>query len=151
MYADLFDRAGLASAIRRVESLTPETRPHWGRMNAAAMLAHLNVAYEMLYDGIHRPPNAILRFFLRLFLKNKVVGPAPYPKNSPTAPQFRIEGTRDFGAEKGRLIAYMQRMFDEGRAMFEGRESMSFGPLTAGEWNVMFSKHLDHHLRQFGV
>ena len=37
------------------------------------------------------------------------------------------------------------------RYRFEGKESNSFGPLTKGEWNNMFYKHLDHHLSQFGV
>ena len=40
---------------------------------------------------------------------------------------------------------------DDGEQNFEGRKSHSFGPLTTAEWNVMFYKHLDHHLTQFGV
>lgn len=150
-YADLFDAAGLEAALQRIASLTPASQPLWGKMGVAAMFAHLNVAYEMLYDDTHPRPNALMRFLLRTFLKNKVVGPQPYARNSPTAPQFRIADTRDFATERDRLIAYLRRMQGEGRARFEGRESASFGPLTAGEWNVMFSKHLDHHLRQFGA
>lgn len=150
-YADLFDDAGLQGAFRRLDALTPATQPQWGSMNVAAMLAHLNVAYEMLYETKHKRPNALLRFLLRTFLKDKVVGPAPYARNSPTAPQFKIADSRDFAVERDRLMAYMRRMYGEGRAQFEGRESASFGALTASEWNVMFSKHLDHHLRQFGA
>ena len=26
-----------------------------------------------------------------------------------------------------------------------------FGPLTPDEWAILMYKHLDHHLRQFGV
>jgi transposase InsO family protein len=26
-----------------------------------------------------------------------------------------------------------------------------FGPLTPEEWAILMYKHLDHHLRQFGV
>lgn len=150
-YADLFSAAGLDASLRRIDALTPTTPPQWGKMDVARMLAHLNVAYEMLYDDIHRRPNALVRALLRLFLKNKVVGPTPYPRSSPTAPQFKIADARDFSAERARLVAYMRRMHDEGRPRFEGRESASFGPLTSDEWNVMFSKHLDHHLKQFGV
>ncbi len=150
-YADLFDPASLEGAIARINTLTPSTQPQWGSMNASAMLAHLNVAYEMLYEDKHKRPNALVRFLLRTFLKDKVVGPAPYPRNSPTAPAFKIADARDFAVERDRLVAYMRRMATEGRARFEGRESASFGPLTANEWNVMFSKHMDHHLRQFGA
>ena len=149
--ADLFDPAGLESAMARLNALSPTSQPQWGKMGVAAMLGHLNVSYEMLYETKHKRPNALVRFLLRTFLKDKVCGPAPYPRNSPTAPQFRIADTRDFAKEKDRLVTYMRRMHGEGRAQFEGRESASFGPLTASEWNIMFSKHLDHHLRQFGV
>jgi hypothetical protein len=38
-----------------------------------------------------------------------------------------------------------------GKEHFEGKESLSFGPMTAQEWNNLFYKHLDHHLNQFGV
>ncbi|MEQ1855378.1 MAG: DUF1569 domain-containing protein [Longimicrobiales bacterium] len=150
-YADLFSADGLETSLGRLRALTPQSRAQWGKMDVAQMLAHLNVAYEMLYEDKHPRPNVLVRTLLRLFLKNKVVGPAPYPQSSPTAPQFKIVDGRDFSAERERLVTYMQRMYDEGRVRFEGRESASFGPLTSGEWNVMFAKHLDHHLSQFGV
>jgi Protein of unknown function (DUF1569) len=150
-YPDLFDAADVDAAIRRLEALTPDTVPGWGSMRVATMLAHVNVAYEMVYDNKHPRPNALMRFVLKRIVKQKVVGPDPYPRNTPTAPVFRIKDERDFHAERERLVAYLRRVQHEGRQQFEGRESLSFGPLTAAEWNVLFSKHLDHHLRQFGV
>lgn len=149
---DVFDSASVDALLRRIAALTPDTPPQWGTMSAAAMLAHVNVAYEMIYEPAKHPrPNALLRFILKLVAKGGVVGPNPYPKSSRTAPAFLISGPRDFGAERARLEAFVRRVRDEGRAVFEGRESPSFGPLTADEWSVLFGKHLDHHLRQFGV
>lgn len=150
-YPDAFDAASVDAQLRRLEKLTPDTPALWGKMTAPAMLAHLNVSYEMLYDGTHPRPNALMRFIIKLVAKESVVGPKPYAKNSPTAPAFRIQGTRDFAKEKARLIAYMRRVQQEGRKAFEGRESLSFGPLTADEWSVLFGKHLDHHFNQFGL
>ncbi len=148
---DLFDVEDLARTITRVQALTPESTPQWGRMTVAQMLAHCCVPYEMLYTTTHARPNALMRWVLRRFVKQGVIGPKPYPRSAPTAPAFRIADAREFGAERERLIAYLRRVAAEGRAAFEGRESLSFGPLTASEWNVLFAKHLDHHLRQFGV
>ncbi len=88
---------------------------------------------------------------LKIFVKNAVVGPKPYPKNGRTAPQFVMTEDKNFEVEKNRLIAYLQKTQALGAAHFEGRESHSFGALTADEWNVSFAKHLDHHLTQFGV
>lgn len=151
-YPDVFDPAAVETLLRRIAALTPDSAPQWGSMSAAAMLAHVNVAYEMVYEPAKHPrPNALLRFVIRLVAKQGVVGPKPYPRSSRTAPAFLIKGPRDFGAERARLEGFVQRVRDEGRAAFEGRESPSFGPLTADEWSVLFGKHLDHHLRQFGV
>lgn len=150
-YPNLFDAAELDAAMRRLDALTPDTVPQWGTMGVATMLAHVNVAYEMVYDNKHPRPNFLLRFVLKRIVKARVVGPDPYPHNSPTAPVFRITDTRDFDTERERLRGYLRRVQQEGVRAFEGRESLSFGPLTAAEWNVLFSKHLDHHLRQFGV
>ena len=150
-YPDLFTTSALDSAIARITALNPDSQPRWGRMSVSQMLAHVNVAYEMVYTPRHARPNPVLRMLLRLFVKRGVVGPAPYRQNTPTAPAFRISDPRDFAAERDRLVGYLRQVADEGRARFEGRESLSFGPLRAEEWNVLFAKHLDHHLRQFGV
>ncbi|MFY7923734.1 MAG: DUF1569 domain-containing protein [Gemmatimonas sp.] len=150
-YPDLFDASQVEAAIARLHALTPESTPRWGRMVVSEMLAHVNVAYEMVYEQKHPRPNPIMRFVLKRFVKAGVVGPAPYPRNALTAPAFRIREARDFIVERDRLIAYLHRVQREGRSQFEGRESLSFGPLTATEWNGLFSKHLDHHLQQFGV
>jgi len=99
----------------------------------------------------HKKPGAIARFILKTFVKPKVVGEKSYPKDSPTAPQFLIKERKNFEEEKKRLIGFIQKTQQLGADAFEGKESFSFGKLTAQEWNNMFAKHLNHHLSQFGV
>ncbi|MFB3386791.1 DUF1569 domain-containing protein [Flavobacterium sp. LAR06] len=135
----------------RINQLTSESKALWGKMNVAQMLTHCNVAYEMAYEDIHPKPNAFVRTILKLLVKNSVVGEKPYPKNNHTAPQFIIKEERDFDIERARLIAYLNKTHELGESNFEGKESLSFGKLSAVEWNNMFAKHLDHHLNQFGV
>ena len=65
--------------------------------------------------------------------------------------QFLIKDSRDFETEKKRLVDYLNKTQQLGETYFDGKESHSFGALTAQEWSTMFSKHLDHHLTQFGV
>ena len=115
------------------------------------MMAHCCVAYEMVYENKHKAPNAFMKFFLKLFVKDMVVGPKPYKKNSQTAPAFLIKDERDFETEKARLISYLKKTQELGAEHFDDKESLSFGKLSKAEWNVMFYKHLDHHLAQFGV
>lgn len=148
---NIFDPTVTAELIRRTNSLNPETKPLWGKMSVDQMLAHCNVAYEMAYTDKHPKPNALMHFFLKAFVKNGVVNETPYKKNSKTAPQFIITDRKNFEEEKARLISYLGQTCKLGKAHFEGKESISFGPMTAIEWNNQFYKHLDHHLNQFGV
>lgn len=136
---------------RRIDTLAPDSRPRWGTMSVGQMLAHCNVSYEMAYEDKHPKPNAILRLILKALVKNAVVNDKPYKHNSRTGPQFLIKETRDFAVEKERLVAYILKTQQLGEAHFQGKESLSFGPLQSREWNNMFYKHLDHHLSQFGA
>jgi hypothetical protein len=135
----------------RINNLNSESLPQWGKMNAAAMLAHCSVTYEMIYTKKHPKPNFVLRFILTSFVKKAVVSPKPYPKNSKTAPAFLITDSRDFDREKEILFHWLDKVYSDGRESFEGRESHSFGKLSTEEWDRMMYKHLDHHLNQFGV
>lgn len=148
---NIFDAHDVAELVARMERLTPATTPQWGTMTVDQMLAHCNVAYEMVYEHTHPRPNAVARLLLRLFVKQGVVGPKPYRRGTLTAPAFKMTGKKDFVAERARLIAYLHRVQAAGADAFHQRESLSFGPLTSAEWNVLFAKHLDHHLTQFGV
>jgi hypothetical protein len=148
---NIFDQKDTAEVIERINKLTPQTQPLWGRMSVGQMLAHCNVTYEMMYENKHPKPGLVLGWILKAFVKKGVVNEKMYPKNSRTAPQFIITDQKNFDAEKVRLIAYIQKTQQLGAGYFEGKESNSFGKLTSSEWNNMCYKHLDHHLGQFGV
>ena len=149
---DIFNAKEAQNYIDRINKLSPETKGKWGTMSVDQMLAHCNVTYEMVYEPQkHKAPGGIAKFILKNFVKSKVVGEKSYSQNSPTAPQFKINGAQDFDLEKKRLIGFIQKTQQLGRDAFDGKESFSFGKLKAQEWNNMFAKHLNHHLEQFGV
>ena len=150
-FPDIFTKEVSEQLISRIEQLTPASAPSWGKMDVAQMLAHCNVTYELIYDNKHPKPNPVMRFILKAFIKKTVVNEVPYKQGSPTAPAFLIKGSRDFEKEKNRLVAHIRQTRDLGAAHFDLKESHSFGPLKLEEWNNMFYKHLDHHLKQFGV
>lgn len=148
---NIFDAQITNETIERINQLTPNTQALWGKMTVDQMLAHCNVTYEMVYEDKHPRPNALVKFMLKLFVKPTVVGEKPYKKNMRTAPAFLMTEKKDFEVEKNRLIEYLKRTQELGEAHFDQKESHSFGKLTLKEWNIMFYKHLDHHLSQFGV
>lgn len=149
---NVFDASTAQQYINRINNLQEETHGQWGKMTVDQMLAHCNITYEMIYEPEkHKKPGAIAKFILKAFVKPKVVGEKSYPKDSPTAPQFVIKERKNFEQEKKRLIGFIQKTQQLGTSAFEGKDSFSFGTLTAKEWNNMFAKHLNHHLEQFGV
>jgi len=148
---NVFDPAVTAELIHRIEELTPQSPALWGKMSVDQMLAHCCVAYEMAFTDKHPKANPVMRFLLKNFVKKGVVNEVPYKKNLPTAPAFLIKNEKNFAEEKGRLIAFLEQTLAAGEPGFEGKESPSFGPMTAKEWNNLLYKHLDHHLTQFGV
>jgi Protein of unknown function (DUF1569) len=149
---NIFDNEVSQQLISRIKKLTSGTQPKWGKMTVSQMLAHCNVSYEYVYEPEkYKPAPAFMKFILKLFVKNTVVSEKPYKHDSQTAPDFKITNDKNFQEEQARLINFIEKTFALGSSFFEGRESHSFGKLTATEWSNMFYKHLDHHLTQFGV
>ncbi len=137
--------------ITRINKLNANTPALWGKMDAGQMLAHLNVAYEMAFEDKHKKPGFVTRALLKLFVKGPVTNDKPYKRNTQTAPAFMQKTSKVFDHEKDRLIQYIVKTQEHGSDYFDNKESLSFGPLSAGEWNNLFYKHLNHHLSQFGV
>lgn len=148
---DIFNQATTSELIERINKLTESSKPIWGKMNVEKMVAHCNVTYEMAFENKYKKPNIFMKLLLKFFVKKFVVNEIPYKKNIKTAPEFIITDTRNFEIEKNKLIGYLKKCQELGANYFEGKDSHSFGKLSASEWNNLFYKHLDHHLTQFGV
>ena len=148
---NIFSKEVSNQLIERINKLTPDTQPKWGKMSVDEMLAHCCVSYEMAYENKYPRPNAIMKFIIKLIAKNAVINEEPYKHSERTAPQFIITGKRNFDLEKKRLIDYINKTQQLGESYFDNKESHSFGKLNKTEWNNMFYKHLNHHLSQFGV
>ena len=149
---DIFSQEVTNEVVERIYHLTPNTAPHWGKMSADQMLAHCNVSYGFVFEPEKfKKPGILKKFVLNKFVKKIVTGEKPYKINSPTAPDFLIKNSRDFEKEKSILTGNIYKVQKLGRDYFDGKENFSFGKMSAEEWNNLFYKHLDHHLRQFGV
>ncbi|NEU10483.1 DUF1569 domain-containing protein [Flavihumibacter sp. R14] len=148
---NIFSKEVSEQIIDRINALTPDTPRLWGKMNVSQMLAHCNVAYELVYENRHPKPNFFMKFILKTLVKSKATNDVPYKPSMPTGPAFIIKDAKDFEAEKARLISHILKTRELGETHFDKKESPGFGRLTTAEWNNMFYKHLDHHLRQFGA
>ncbi len=148
---NIYDNSVAQDFIIRINKLTPETQPNWGKMNVSQMLAHCCVTYEYIFDERTDKPNFFVKWMLKKFVKKKVTSNDPYAQNLATGPAFIISDNKDYEIEKTRLINYVNRLVEKGESFFKGKASVSFDVLTPEEWNNMLYKHLNHHLTQFGV
>jgi len=148
---NLYDPARLAEIKDRIARLAPDSRREWGKMNAPQMLAHCSTAVEWAV-GDTRPPRMFLGRLIGTLIRNKVVGDdAPLRRNTPTAPTLIITGERDLAKERQRLQTLLDRFTSAGPSGCTTHPHSFFGRLTPEQWAILMYKHIDHHLRQFGV
>ncbi len=146
----VFDPDCLATLLSRLELLRADTPRLWGTMEPAAMLAHCTAVLE-LANG-ERPTVWIWvgRILGPLFRKS-YTDAKPWPKNLPTGKGFVFPGSRNFEQEKIRLIDTLQRFSTKADVEATNHPHPFFGRLSQNEWGLGMHKHLDHHLRQFGI
>lgn len=147
----IFTPEATAKFNERLNKLNHDAQPKWGKMDVAQMLAHVNVSYDTTYSNVPKKYSFLSKILMKLVVKNVVVSDKPYTKNGRTAPNFIISDKRDFDVEKVKLEKYIAETESKGIKYFEGKENQAFGKLTSKEWSNLFGKHLDHHLKQFGV
>jgi len=146
----IFEQADNAELIDRIEQLTPSSTPQWGKMNVAQMLAHCQVPLQVALGELQLK-RGLVGFLFGSIAKKKLLGDEGFKPNMPTFSQAKTFGQqRDFKAEKQKLIEMVQRL-TSGPEVITREPHPFFGSLTVAEWDALQYKHLDHHLRQFGV
>lgn len=144
----IFDKADNAKIIARINSLTPESQPLWGKMTVDQMLKHTNEALIVAFGENTIKVNFLMRLLGKM-LKNKVFN-SDFGKNSPTAPEFVFKESYDFEVSKKELMENFSR-FAKGQESIKVTNHPFWGKMTLEDWNKLMWKHVDHHLRQFGV
>ncbi|HEY6136478.1 MAG TPA: DUF1569 domain-containing protein [Thermoanaerobaculia bacterium] len=145
----LFDATDRESLVARIKALDPAAARQWGKMDPAQMLCHCGRALETA-TGDRPMKQKFIGKILAPLVRKSVLGEKPFGKNSPTDPTFVVADTRDFAAEKARLLALIDRFAQRGTAEVGKETHAFFGKLSGDQWGELMYKHIDHHLRQFG-
>lgn len=134
--------------IDRLERLRPEATPLWGRMTAPQMLAHLADWMLMAKGEIKTAARIpILRYPP---LKQLLIYWLPFPKGVPTAPELISRKPSEWAIEEAAVRRHVQ-WFENLDPKTTWPEHPVFGKMTPQAWCVLGYRHMDHHLRQFGV
>ncbi len=147
---NLFNQSDVSKILERIEKLTTNSQRQWGKMNVAQMLAHCNASLETAM-GLNFIKKLFIGRIIGFFTKPWALGEKPFPKNSPTANSYIFNDNRKFEEEKSTVIASVKKFFEGGPSQCTIHPHPFFGKFTPEEWAVFQWKHLDHHLRQFGV
>jgi hypothetical protein len=148
---NLFEAARVEEVKERMAQLRPDSERLWGKMNAPQALAHCSAAVEWAV-GDRIPPRMFLGRIMGQIVKPMVLGnDEPMRRNSPTTKDLVVQDERDLGTERERLRGLIDRFAAGGPKGCTTHPHSFFGKLTPEEWATLIYKHLDHHLRQFGV
>ncbi len=147
---NLFDSKTHTEIIDRINQLSEQSERQWGKMNVSQMLAHCKEAFKVPLNNKPIPRMFIGRIFGWL-AKAKLHNENPWAKNLPTAPNFIIKDERNFEKEKTELLELINQFYAVGPDGVGNFPHPFFGKLTKEQWEKSMWKHLDHHLKQFGV
>jgi hypothetical protein len=139
-----------ASCCDRIARLDPKANPKWGRMTAHQMLCHLNDAFRVGAGEMYASPATNL--FKRTVVKWIALrSPVPWPQGLATRPEIEqgrggtppSDWARDCAKLQGSILAFAERQTFGAHPIF--------GKMAKRDWHAWGYRHVDHHLRQFGV
>ena len=147
---NLFNNTTYNEVIDRLNALSPQSTAQWGKMNVAQMLAHCKEAFKVPLSE-KKLPRMFMGILIGWMIKSKLYNDDPWKQNLPTAPNFIIKNERDFQDEKRELTNLVNKFYAAGPTGISKYPHPLFGKFTPEQWGKSMYKHMDHHLRQFGV
>jgi hypothetical protein len=144
----LFDPDAREGILARVDRLTPLQQRLWGKMDTGQMIVHLTA---QLRTGLGELTCAPRRTPVDNWLMRRlVIYWLPWPKGTPTTPEFLAQPSGTWDEDVATLRSAITR-FGARDPGGEWPRHPAFGALSGRMWGVLAWRHMDHHLRQFGV
>ena len=144
---NMFDPLVKQEIITRINKLTPQTQRLWGKMNVGQMLAHVQFPISCAY-GTHQVKGSFILKLLGPFFKSVLYNEKPYKQGLPTDPTYIVVDAKEFETEKKDLLEKLNKFSPENIVLLN---HPVWGKMTKEQWSKATWKHLDHHLKQFGV
>jgi len=134
--------------LHRIDTVK-KTAPLWGKMSAPRMLRHLAQSMLMATGELPVKSKKIpLRFFP---LKQLAIYVLPFAKGLPTAPELLEGDGESLDDARADLHNAIDSFLSHKESGTLAPEHPAFGRMSTRDWGVLALRHVDHHLRQFGV
>jgi Protein of unknown function (DUF1569) len=148
----LFEPETHQDILNRIEKLNENTQAQWGKMNVSQMLKHCQLTLEIANGK--RQMKATGGFFLKKMVfkafKPMMYNDKPWKHNLGTAKELIITDSYIFETEKNNIVNLINEFVGK-REINNWPVHPLFGHFTTEQRGQMQYKHLDHHLKQFGV
>ena len=127
----------------------PDSKPVWGRFTAPEMVCHVSCDLRQALGELETGPSSgpLARFPLNWLAIHVIRWPRGKGKSPP---EFLATRPTTWAEDVSRLRDLIDRFGARGPSA-RWPASPVFGRISGRSWGVMEHKHLDHHLRQFGV
>ena len=144
----IFDKTAYEEILTRVEQLNEQSERQWGKMTVGQMVWHCQMPLNLAIKNkaTAKKGNPLIRWFFKKSLYNDT----PWRKNLPTVPIAKAKGDKNFTHERENLVKMIKDLYELKDRKIWNPHPM-FGAFTPEQWGKLEYKHLDHHLRQFGV
>ena len=143
---NIFLKENYEEILNRLNKLSADSKPLWGKMDIAQMLHHLNLTMEAPLGKTSFPSEA--NIIARLFFKSILYNDKSMGQGLRTAKSFIIKDKFNFDEEKRKALENLYDVFKK-NANGSYNPHIVFGELTTEQWGKHFYKHTDHHLKQF--
>jgi len=150
MKNNLLNPDAAEAIINRVLRLRVSQPAYWGEMNATEMLLHCNLCNsQILTESKSGQKTKVKQLLLRLLV---IYMGSNFKKNIRADKRNDTKGrikSSDFDVEKKRFIQLVKQFPNVNKPLTLTHPA--FGNISTREWGVAAYKHMDHHLRQFGL
>ena len=144
------DRTELLLRLKALQLTSPR---RWGRMSVHQMVCHVADSFRMCLGEM--PVRLAVTPLTRTILKWWAIEvPLPWPPGIRTRPEVdQLRGGGSKPVDFARDVAELERLVGQITApeVTFARCHPLFGPMTNATWLRWGYRHMDHHLRQFGV
>jgi hypothetical protein len=139
--------------ITRLRNLRLDSDRLWGKMTAHQMVCHLTDSFKGAMG--EKSVSAVDTLMSRTMIKWIALrSPIKWPQGVKTRPEMDQEngGTKpvEFENDRRQLEQIIER-FSQQQSVFDSSSHPLFGKMSRADWMRWGYRHVDHHLRQFGL
>ena len=147
----ILDQTVRQELITRIDKLSSDLSPQWGKMAIYQMIDHMNIWNDWVFGKNNLPHQQGLfgKVLGKWMLKKDTKDDTPMAKGMPSGKGFvNKEMKKDIDELKNKWIDSVREYESFSEPFFYHD---FYGKMTREQLGIFAYKHMDHHLRQFGV